>query len=126
VTGHRDATGEPSLGAELTALGRTVTIQTTGRSSGLPRSVTIGFIDDGDGSLLVAASEDASHWARNLIAEPRCRVERAGAVQPYRAVRLEGPDAHAAVAALILKYGTPAERLGGGPIFRLVPSTSTD
>jgi deazaflavin-dependent oxidoreductase (nitroreductase family) len=126
VTGQRDESGEPSLEAQLTALGRTVTIEATGRSSGLPRRVTVGFVEDGDGSLLVAASEDVSHWVRNLIAEPRCRVERAGSVRSCRAVPLEGDAAHAAVAALILKYGTPAERLAGGPVFRLVPTTSPD
>jgi hypothetical protein len=32
---------------------------------------------------------------------------------------LEGADASAAVVGLILKYGTTAERLGRGPVFRL-------
>jgi hypothetical protein len=32
---------------------------------------------------------------------------------------LAGPEASAAVVGLILKYGTTAERLGRGPVFRL-------
>lgn len=38
-----------------------------------------------------------------------------------RAERLRGDAANRAVVALILKYGTPAERLGRGPAFRLRP-----
>jgi hypothetical protein len=37
------------------------------------------------------------------------------------AVPLESPDQARAVRELILKYGTPAERLGRGPAFRLRP-----
>jgi hypothetical protein len=32
---------------------------------------------------------------------------------------LDGAARNAAIASLILKYGTPAERLGRGPAFRL-------
>jgi len=35
--------------------------------------------------------------------------------------RLEGVDAQRAVRELILKYGTPAERLGRGAAYRLRP-----
>jgi len=35
---------------------------------------------------------------------------------------LEGADANRAVRELILRYGTPAERLGAGPAFRLRPA----
>jgi hypothetical protein len=38
---------------------------------------------------------------------------------PMAATRLEGAEAHRAVVELILRYGTPAERLGRGPAFRL-------
>jgi hypothetical protein len=34
---------------------------------------------------------------------------------------LDRTEAAAAVVSLILKYGTPAEGLGRGPAFRLVP-----
>jgi deazaflavin-dependent oxidoreductase (nitroreductase family) len=112
-----------SLEADLTALGRTITLETRGRASGRPRKVTIGFIERPDGSLLVAASSHETHWARNLAADPACSVERAGCWTPCQAELLPDGQAHEAVAALILKYGTPAERLGAGPAFRLVPTT---
>ncbi len=38
---------------------------------------------------------------------------------------LDGPAAAAAVVGLILKYGTSAERLGRGPVFRLRPVSQT-
>jgi hypothetical protein len=38
---------------------------------------------------------------------------------PAIAEPLEGPEAHLVVRELILRYGTPAERLGTGPAFRL-------
>ena len=110
-----------SLESDLAAWGKVIAIETLGRSSGRIRRATIGYVSEPDGSLLVAASDEATHWARNLIAEPRCTVERGGVRGDLKAARLEGPDAHAAVTALILKYGTPAERLGSGPAFRLAP-----
>ncbi len=60
-----------------------------------------------------------AHWARNLEVDPRCRVTLGGSSWPARAEQLSGPEAHRAVRDLILKYGTPAERLGAGPVFRL-------
>jgi hypothetical protein len=52
---------------------------------------------------------------------PVVRVTREGHSLPYRAIALDGTERNAAIAALILTYGTPAERLGAGPAFRLVP-----
>ena len=63
---------------------------------------------------------DAADWARNLEADPSCRVSVAGRSWDAVAEPLHGPSFAAAIAALILKYGTPAERLGAGPAFRLV------
>jgi hypothetical protein len=40
----------------------------------------------------------------------------------YLAQALDGPERNAAIAALILRYGTPAEGLGRGPTFRLRPA----
>ena len=69
--------------------------------------------------LLVAAASESTGWARNLDANPDCHVELRGARRRCRAQRLTGAEAEAAVVALILKYGTPAERLSGGPAYRL-------
>lgn len=110
--------------ADLTAWGKAVTLETTGRRSGLQRRVTVGFVEERGGTLLVAASSTATHWAQNLAAEPRCYVELAGDRRACRAMLLDEPERHAAVAALILKYGTPAERLGAGPAFRLRPQAT--
>jgi deazaflavin-dependent oxidoreductase (nitroreductase family) len=106
---------------ELAAWGKAIVLEARGRRSGLPRRVTIGFAESGD-DLLVAAASEGSHWARNLDAEPRCHVELRGVRRACRAQRLAGAEAEAAVVALILKYGTPAERLSGGPAFRLSPA----
>ena len=109
-----------SLDDDLATWGKVIRLHTTGRRSGAPRSVTIGFVDDGP-SLLVAASSDATGWASNLRSTPACVVERDGVRTARMAVLLDGSERAAVVARLILKYGTPAERLGGGPAFRLEP-----
>lgn len=111
----------PSLEEDLAAWGKVIVLETTGRLSGLPRRVNVGFVETAAG-LLVAASDEETRWARNLLAEPRCHVELAGVRRAYLAVPLPEAERQAAVAALILKYGTPAERLGGGLAFRLVPT----
>jgi len=58
-----------------------VTITTTGRKSGRPRSVHLACVHDGDDILLVAsAMGQARHpaWRYNLEAEPRCEVQTKG------------------------------------------------
>ena len=107
---------------DLAAWGKVVVIETVGRRSGQRRRAPVGFVTDGDGSLLIAASGPETQWARNLLVEPRCHVQRDGARLACRAHPLSEPERQATVAALILKYGTPAERLGMGPAFRLVPT----
>ena len=109
------------MAADLSARGLTITLVTIGRRSGLPRGATIGFVARSGGSLLVAASAETTHWAANLKAEPGCTVELDGRRREYRAVPLGGSERAEAIAGLILKYGTPAERLGAGPAFRLDP-----
>lgn len=101
--------------------GKVVWLTTRGRRTGRPRSVAIGFADEPDGSVLVAANDDSTFWARNLIEEPSCRVDIGGRHFRAMAEPLEGPDHNRAIAALILRYGTPAEKLGHGPSFRLRP-----
>ena len=81
----------------------------------------MGFVEEPDGSLLVAAGSPEADWARNLEAEPACVVTIEDETGSMTAERLDAAAAGRAVVALILKYGTPAERLGRGPAFRLVP-----
>lgn len=108
---------------DLVASGRFVRIETRGERSGLARTVTVGFVDDAQapGSLLVAAGSADTAWARNLLADPRCRVRLADRSFGAIAETL-GPTDHArAIRDLILRYGTPAESLGHGTSFRLRP-----
>lgn len=125
VTGIRDETGAGSMEDDLVGWGKVLFIETRGRRSGRTRRAAVGFVEAPDGSLLVAAGDAEAHWARNLIVDPRCVVERGNVRLECRAVRLDETGHHAAVAALIMKYGTPAERLGSGPAFRLTPVTGS-
>jgi hypothetical protein len=60
-------------------------------------------------------------WADNLLADPTVEVEVGERRFMANAEPLEGPDHARVVRGLILRYGTPAERLGRGPTFRLRP-----
>lgn len=113
------ASDQVALEADLAAWGRVITLETRGRRSGLARRVSIGFVDEADGSLLVAASAETTQWALNLLADPACHVERQDTVEACTAIPLYGDARHRAVQSLILKYGTPSEVLGAGPAFRL-------
>ncbi len=114
MPGERDVVGE-----QLAAWGTVARLETRGRLTGRPADAAVGFIEEPDGSLLVAAGSPDADWARNLDADPGCRVTIEDRVLDMTATRLEGEEAHRAVVALILRYGTPAERLGRGPSFRL-------
>lgn len=109
------------MGERLAQEGRVVMLSTRGRVTGRTTRAAVGFVEEPDGSLLVAASTPETHWARNLAAHPLLFVARSGQSGAYRAEVLEGSDFAAAVTALILRYGTTAERLGRGPAFRLHP-----
>ena len=104
---------------QLAGWGKVVRLETRGRTSGRPVEVAVGYVEEPDGSLLVAAGSEDAAWARNLFAEPELRVTLG--VEGWVAVAepLEGAEASRAVRELILRYGTPAERLGRGPSFRL-------
>jgi deazaflavin-dependent oxidoreductase (nitroreductase family) len=109
---------------DLVASGRFARITTVGGRSGLARPVTIGFVEDREGppgSILVSAGLTDAAWARNLVADPACRVE-VGARSWDAVAEPLTPTEHArAIRDLILRYGTPAEGLGRGDSFRLRP-----
>jgi deazaflavin-dependent oxidoreductase (nitroreductase family) len=109
------------VGEQLAGWGKVAQVQTRGRVSGRPVTVAVGYVEEPDGSIVVAAGEPDADWARNLEADPACTITIAEATWAGRAEPLEGGDAARAVASLILKYGTPAERLGRGLAFRLRP-----
>ncbi len=108
---------------ELVATGRFVRIEARGSRSGLERPVTVGFVDDQDGSgaILVAATAPDSAWARNLLADPACHVRVGDRSFDAIAEPLDRAAHASAIRDLILRYGTPAEGLGHGPSFRLRP-----
>lgn len=87
--------------------------------SGQPVRTPVSFWQSPSGSLYVAAGSQTADWALNLRAEPRCSVTVAQRTADYLAAEVEGDERAAALRELILKYGTPAERLGLGPVFRL-------
>lgn len=111
------------VGEQLAGWGKVIRLETRGRMSGRPVEVALGYVEEPDGSVLVAAGSSDADWARNLDADPACRVrladgDWAGALaEPLHAV-----DAARTVRELILRYGTPAERLGAGPAYRLRPA----
>ncbi len=112
---------------ELVASGRYARIRMRGYASGLERFVTIGFVEDGEGApgepgaILVAAGSADASWARNLLADPVCRVWVGERSFDAIAEPLDAVDHARVVRESILRYGTPAEGLGRGPSFRLRP-----
>jgi deazaflavin-dependent oxidoreductase (nitroreductase family) len=112
----------------LVASGRFVRIRMRGHRSGEAREVTVGFVHDDEGppgSVLVAAGAPDSAWALNLLADPDCEVTLGDRTFGAVAEPLGGTDHARAIRSLILRYGTPAEGLGHGPSFRLLPASGT-
>ena len=107
------------IGEQLAGWGKVVTVETRGRVTGRPVEVAVGYVEESDGTLLVAAGSPESDWGRNLALDATCRVRLGDESWPALAEAVEGAEASRAVRELILKYGTPAERLGRGPVFRL-------
>jgi deazaflavin-dependent oxidoreductase (nitroreductase family) len=108
------------IGEELAEWGKVALVETRGRVTGAPVRTAVGFVREADGSLLVAAGADDADWALNLRRDLECSVTVGAETAVFRAAELDGDERNRAIAALILKYGTPAERLGSGPAFRLV------
>jgi deazaflavin-dependent oxidoreductase (nitroreductase family) len=117
LSGTEDVMDE--LGEQLAGWGKALRLETRGRTTGRPIEVAIGYIEEPDGAFLVAAGSPETSWARNLESDPSCRIGVAGELRPAVAEPLAGPDANGVVRELILKYGTPAERLGRGRAYRL-------
>jgi deazaflavin-dependent oxidoreductase (nitroreductase family) len=107
---------------DLVAWGRTIRLETRGRSTGRAASAVVGFVERADGSLVVAAGSPDAGWALNLLADPACRVTLGDASWAATARPLDGDEHADAVRSLILRYGTPAENLGAGPSFELRPA----
>ena len=91
--------------------------------TGNPATTAVGFVEQADGSLLVAAGSEDADWALNLRSDARCTALVGELTTRFVARELHDAERNAAITALILKYGTPAERLGRGPAFRLEASS---
>ena len=113
---------DADIGRQLATWGKVALIESRGRISGRPARAAVGFLDEPDGSLLVAAGDPDAAWARNLEADPVCVVTIGERTAIFRAETLVGAERNDVVAGLILRYGTPAEGLGRGPVFRLRPA----
>ena len=109
------------IGEQLAGWGTVAIVETRGHVSGATARAAVGYIEAVDGSLVVAAGQPEAAWARNLLADPSCVVTIGERVGPFLAEELAGAERNAAIASLILRYGTPAEGLGRGPVFRLRP-----
>ena len=85
--------------------------------------MTVGFIAEPDGSILVAAGAPDRAWARNVLADPLVAVTIGGVTFAGSAEVLDDRDPRRgrAVRELILRFGTPSEGLGSGPIFVIRP-----
>ena len=110
-----------AIGEQLASWGKVAMVETTGRSSARLVRTPVGFVEQPDGTLLVASGSEDSDWALNLRAQPLCRVTIGDETHTYVASEPDADERDRAIVELILKYGTPAERLGRGPVFRLVP-----
>jgi deazaflavin-dependent oxidoreductase (nitroreductase family) len=106
---------------DLVEDGKVIRLETVGRRTGSSVVVTVGFADRADGTLVIAAGDPDAAWALNLMAEPACRVTLRETTFAADARELEGAERNAAIRDLILRYGTPSERLGSGPAFVLQP-----
>jgi deazaflavin-dependent oxidoreductase (nitroreductase family) len=115
-----DAVADDPLGTQLAGWGKVALLETRGRASGRVVRTAVGFVDDGR-DLLVAAGTESTDWALNLRANPDCTITIEDRTADYTAAEVGDDGRGRAVVALILKYGTPAERLGHGPVFRLSP-----
>ncbi len=113
---------QDAIGEELAGWGKVALIETRGRRSGRPARAAVGFVDEPSGTLVVAAGDDHADWVLNLGVNPQCRATIGDESRSYVARELAAGERAAAITSLILKYGTPAERLGRGPAFRLTPT----
>jgi len=80
-------------------------LETTGRRTGLPRQTPIGGLREGDRFWLVSEHGRRSHYAQNLIANPRVRVKTQGRWHIGRATLLPDDDARQRRRALDRAHG---------------------
>lgn len=108
---------DPSLEDELVASGRYLRLVTAGGGAG----VVVGFVERPNGAVAIAGRPGAV-WAERLRADPRCGITSGDRTRDAVAEEVVGAEHAAVIQDLILRYGTPAERLGSGPAFVLRPA----
>ena len=108
-------------------------LTTTGRKSGLERTTPLGWVSDGNGGWLIAASANGQAslpaWYHNLAAAPdKARIEINGATIPVSAEQLHGTEREAAwqtLAAAIPRFGRYPEKTDREiPVIRLTSRLS--
>jgi deazaflavin-dependent oxidoreductase (nitroreductase family) len=67
-------------------------LQTTGRTSGKPRTIEIWFATDGERIYMLAGGRHRTHWVRNLVANPEVRVRIGGQTLTGVARVIEGEE----------------------------------
>jgi hypothetical protein len=108
---------------DLVRDGRVARLELPPGDAGTARSVAVGYAEQPDGTLFVSAGSAEAGWARALEDEPEIGVTIGDRTFRASTTRLEDDDPRRATAIreLILRYGTPSERLGRGPVFALTP-----
>jgi len=108
-------------------------LTTTGRKSGLERTSPLGWVSNGNGGWLIAASASGAAgipaWYHNLAAAPdKARIEINGATIPVSAEQLHGTEREAAwqtLTAGIPRFGRYAEKTDREiPVIRLTARSS--
>jgi deazaflavin-dependent oxidoreductase (nitroreductase family) len=89
-------------------------LTTTGRKTGIERTVEIWFGLDGDALYLLSGGGDSAHWVRNLQAAARVKVKIGRMTYPGTARLVETPEEDAKARRLLAaKYQAwePGKRL---------------
>lgn len=85
--------------------GSVALLETTGRRSGLPRRTPVLNGLDGDTFWLIAEHGRDADYVKNLLANPRVRIEAGGAWRGGTATVLPGDDAMARRRAIERRHG---------------------
>ena len=81
------------LGFARTRLGRRMLLlTTTGRRTGRPRTCGLNYAQDGDITYVISGWGPRADWYRNLVAEPRVRVQLGERTWVARAVTVEDAE----------------------------------
>jgi len=92
---YRVTRGRVGLWRARTGRWGTLRLTTTGRRTGQPRSVIIGYVDDGPNLITLAMNgwaDGEPSWWLNLRAHPDARVELSDGVRHVRARAAEGDE----------------------------------